>query len=242
MAGRKRSIRQSNSMYKVKVFCFSKQYETSKKTGPIARSGHRLVCNERSMYAIGGYNPIAPTSFTDNLERRPATHTVFHEIWRFDFDTKEWTKVESKNMSTELASCATAMSGNLMFLYGGTSFPFGNRINEEVSVCNLFSSNAVIEFNQIDIEGSTKPPKQYGQSMVVSGRYLYTVGGTDGYVYSMDVYRLDLRTRVWEKLTRTDGEGPRPRYRHEVVAYENYLIVLGGGTSEEAFDFLVSYR
>lgn len=239
MPGKKRAVLQSSSTYKVKVFCFSKQYDTSRKTGPIPRSGHRIVCNDRSMFAIGGYNPNVPLRNLDNSERRQSVHTVFQEIWRFDFDTKTWMKLESRNMTGELASCGTAISGNLLFLHGGTSYPFGQEINEDVFVCNLFTSDSIIEFKQIDIVGSTKPPKQYGQSIVVKGGYLYTVGGTDGHNYSMDVYRLNLRTRKWEKLTKSDGEEPRSRYRHEVVVYKDFLVVLGGGTSEIAFDFKV---
>lgn len=242
LIGKKRGLSSSKSMYRLKIFSFSKSYDTKWDKGPLARSGHRIECNDRSMFAIGGYNPSVAVQnlLGDTLEERA---TVFHEIWRFDFDTNTWTQLDSKNMTSELASCATAMSGNLMFLYGGTGCPFGNKINEDVFACNLFTSDPVKEFKKIDIVGSTKPPKQYGQSIVVSGKYLYTVGGTDGFVYSMDVYRLDLQTRVWEKLTMTiDGEGPPPRYRQEVVLYQDYLIILGGGTSDETFDFEVRTR
>lgn len=33
------------------------------------------------------------------------------------------------------------------------------------------------------------------------GRYVYVCGGTTGFVYNMDLHRLDIHTGVWEHLT-----------------------------------------
>lgn len=51
-------------------------------------------------------------------------------------------------------------------------------------------------------------------------------------------FRLDLITKEWECICicREDiREDPKGRYRHEVAYDDNYLYVLGGGTSETAY-------
>lgn len=83
------------------------------------------------------------------------------------------------------------------------------------------------------------PTAQYGPGIVIHKHYLYTIGGTTGFDYSCDVYRLDLRTKVWENVyicrpeMRDDPEG---RYRHEVVYDGKHIYVLGGGTSNSVYD------
>lgn len=54
------------------------------------------------------------------------------------------------------------------------------------------------------------------------------------------IYRLDLSTLVWEPLfvgTGQEGE-PSGRYRHEIARVGNKLCILGGGTSEWAFELM----
>ena len=50
---------------------------------------------------------------------------------------------------------------------------------------------------------------------------LYTVGGTTGYSYSIDVYKLDLMTFEWEALFIANGsdDAPAPRYAVD-LSYE----------------------
>ena len=39
------------------------------------------------------------------------------------------------------------------------------------------------------------------QAVCMSEDYLYVVGGTTGFQYSIDVHRLDLEHRTWEQLS-----------------------------------------
>lgn len=73
---------------------------------------------------------------------------------------------------------------------------------------------------------------------------MYTVGGTTGYEYNCDIYRIDLRTRVWERVyicTGVDQSEPKGRYRHELAYDGQRIYVFGGGTSHTAFGFKVYY-
>ena len=99
-------------------------------------------------------------------------------------------------------------------------------------------------------EGRTSlPPPLYGQAVITDqqGR-LYTVGGTSGFTYFMDVHMLDFKLSPprWSCLYRLSGVSgePEPRYRHELCLWEDQLIVLGGGTSFSAdtFQFLPTFN
>ena len=48
--------------------------------------------------------------------------------------------------------------------------------------------------------------------MTLVDRYIYTIGGTTGFEYNMDIHRFDLTTCNWE-LVKADGKYiPDPRY------------------------------
>lgn len=239
MTGKKRKLSsKSDKMYRLQVYKFTKLYATEDNDGPKARSGHRIICKNSSLYSIGGYNP-AVQPHTDDV---PGEDCLFREVWRFDFITRTWKELNFEMLPKELASSAAYLVGNVLFLYGGTGIPFGVRFNDKVYVCKLEDFNSTLLFNPLDTTGENCPKEQYGQSIAVNGTYLYTVGGTDGFKYSMDVYRLNLKTNVWDKLFDQD-EGhdcPMPRYRHEVIYYKDHLYVLGGGTSSQAYSLKVS--
>lgn len=51
--------------------------------------------------------------------------------------------------------------------------------------------------------------------------------------------RLDLVTKVWEIVhicRASNMDDPKGRYRHEIAYDDHYIYVLGGGTSEVAYD------
>ena len=47
--------------------------------------------------------------------------------------------------------------------------------------------------------------------MTLVDRYIYTVGGTTGFVYNMDVHRFDLTTCTWELVEPKSQYVPEPR-------------------------------
>lgn len=87
-----------------------------------------------------------------------------------------------------------------------------------------------MKFEKLEVSGEIPMPL-YGQGVVMDGKFIYSIGGTSGHVYEMDVHRLDLTTRKWELLHRSQGDylEPEPRYRHEVVFYKNRIYIFGGG-------------
>ena len=94
------------------------------------------------------------------------------------------------------------------------------------------------------------PRPLYGQAIAVvndpkNGPQLYTIGGTSGFDYYIDVDRLVFRHRRWEACYRSQhdynrlsGNDPDPRYRHELAVRHGVIYLLGGGTSFLVHDFV----
>lgn len=71
-------------------------------------------------------------------------------------------------------------------LYGGTGFPFGVNCSNRLYVCKPGSKPN--EMTEIAVKGDL-PPAQYGQTILYHDGFLYTIGGTEGFDYTCDVYR-----------------------------------------------------
>ncbi|CAH2241215.1 jg3280 [Pararge aegeria aegeria] len=140
-------------------------------------------------------------------------------------------------MPEELASNAMCMNGRYLMIYGGTGAPFGNKCSNDVITWRTSECDAKLQV--LNVTG-TRPPGQYGQSILCHNGAFYTVGGTNGYAYNCDIYRLDLRTMSWEPVFVGTGQEDEPigRYRHEVARVGNKLYIIGGGTGDWAFELM----
>lgn len=204
---------------------------------PRPRSGHRIACDDVNVYCFGGYNPSLPLT---NIPRDNPTWSperpLFKELWSFSITSRKWKQHKVvENMPEELASNAMCMNGRYLMIFGGTGAPFGNRCSNDVIVWRARPGNAKLQI--LDVTGM-KPPGQYGQAILCYDGHFYTIGGTNGFAYNCDIYRLDLRTMTWEPVfvgTGQEGE-PLGRYRHEVARHGAKLYIIGGGTGEWAFE------
>ncbi|XP_055686745.1 kelch domain-containing protein 10 homolog [Lutzomyia longipalpis] len=197
---------------------------------PKPRSGHRIVCTERSIYCFGGFNPNIPSN-TGVIR----DVSLFQELWRYDTLSREWELIfgPGEEMPEELASHAMLMLGNSILIFGGTCYPFGTRCSNKLHIFNTISKKLAT----VETRG-TPPQEMYGQAMVVHEEYLYVIGGTTGYDYSCDVHRLNLMTHEWELVYHCDENNerdPSGRYRHELAYDGEKIYILGGGTSSVAF-------
>ncbi|KAK7007729.1 Kelch domain-containing protein 10 [Halocaridina rubra] len=199
---------------------------------PMPRSGHRIVCYGMSFYSFGGYNPkISSDDYLDEIWHR--TQPLFQELWKFNIVSNTWTRIEGLgSMPEELASHSAVQVGPNMLVFGGTGMPFGDSSSDSLYMCHLPTGR----WQKVLTYGS-KPLPMYGQGVCVSDGKLYVVGGTTGYLYSIDVHCLDLTTRVWDQLSakvRNMMSNPEERYRHEIVEHGSCLYVFGGGRSRAA--------
>lgn len=200
---------------------------------PVPRSGHRVIASDGYLFSLGGYNPKAA-----RIAARHGRCLLFQELWSYNFATKRWKLLmdnDTKNMPQELASNALVIHNNLLISHGGTGYPFGECCSND---CHIFATGQNKRVFRLTVEGDL-PTAQYGPGIVIHDNYLYTIGGTTGFDYSCDVYRLNLRTKVWENVYNCRPEmrdDPEGRYRHEVVYDGNHIFILGGGTSMTVYD------
>ncbi|GCB61396.1 hypothetical protein scyTo_0014327 [Scyliorhinus torazame] len=192
---------------------------------PPARSGHRCVADNSSLYVFGGYNPDYEESGGPGNEDYP----LFRELWRYHFASGTWQQVGTEGfMPRELASMSVVLHGNNLLVFGGTGVPFGESSGNDVHVCNVNYKRWAL----LNCRGK-KPNRIYGQAMVIINGYLYIFGGTTGYVYNTDLHRLDLTAREWIQLKPNNppSDLPEERYRHEIAHDGQRIYILGGGTS-----------
>lgn len=207
---------------------------------PKPRSGHRIVTDdEGNVYSYGGYNPNIdddPDLMDDEdwLETKP----LFKELWKFNISNKKWIKLKTSGEApVHLASHCVVLVDRYLFVFGGTGCPFGFNSSNKLYVCNLDT----LKWNLIKAHGDI-PQEQYGQAMVYDHHEncLYVVGGTNGYIYSIDIHQFDFDKMEWKILFKKSptkyNAWPLERYRHEMALYSNKLFIIGGGTAQECYD------
>lgn len=116
---------------------------------PEARSGHRMVYLDGSLYTFGGYNP-RPTS-PDQMEQEGFEGRIFKELWRFDLASSTWTKIPivgdcpQGTGASYAASLIYDRSLPKMLIYGGTVAPFGHRSSRSMHLLCLETFRCLIE-------------------------------------------------------------------------------------------------
>jgi len=231
-------------LYQFKICNFQEIFSyTGDKPKP--RSGHRIVHYKGKIYSFGGYNPAIAQDDPELQDDQfwIESHPLFKELWELNLTTGQWTKCQMKGEIPEQLASHTAVTHPLdpgiMLIYGGTGAPFGLTTSNTVVACQLDTQ----QFRKIVTqEGEGHPMPLYGQAVVTDKKGLfYTVGGTSGFHYFMDVNMLDLSSSppTWSSLYQLSGvrDEPEPRYRHELCLWKNKLFVLGGGTSFSADRF-----
>jgi N-acetylneuraminic acid mutarotase len=180
---------------------------------PIPRSGHRMIYFEGHLYSFGGFNPKLINGEFSNDEESDSSeyYPLFMELWQFNTATRRWRKIPITGEVPEQLASHTALfvtrPKRKLLVYGGTGMPFGQTASNMVYLCDLSNSytweKVVVTKNEVaPTVGNHFPKKLYGQAITLSenGRFLYTIGGTSGFQYFMDVHRLDMETNSWEQL------------------------------------------
>lgn len=143
----------------------------------------------------------------------------------------------------ELASSAMLMYGKMLVIFGGTSYPFGLRCSNTITLVNPNERRFRIQELKTSNDEATQPPKHYGMSIACQDNYLYTLGGTQGFNYTADLFRLNFNTKKWELLAKSRPEidpiEPIGRYRHEIAIDSRYVYIFGGGTADQVFDLKI---
>lgn len=130
-----------------------------------------------------------------NFQEDNDAHNLYKEILCFNFVSKKWKLINDDNnlddeCPDELASSAMLMYGKTLVVFGGTSYPFGMRCSNRVTLISVNSDDSYrIQELRTRNDERESPPGQYGMSIVCKDDKLYTVGGTQGFDYTADIYR-----------------------------------------------------
>lgn len=170
---------------------------------------------------------------------------MLKELWKFNPFVRVWTKISvTGSPPKQLASHSVVILGNQLLVYGGTAYPFGQNSSNRIYTCDLTSGKwkQMHHTNRADDNIDDLPPRQYGQAVVLdeANYHFYSIGGTTGHEYSIDVHRFDLLTKrwtcLWKKSTAVGGDVfPEERYRHECVLFDKKIFAFGGGTDHVVF-------
>lgn len=197
--------------------------------GPDARSGHRIVIDDSNIYSYGGYNPSPSSTITD--PRDMAEFPLFRELWKFNLTSNIWNRLDmTGSVPKECVSYACILVNKKLFVIGGTGFPFAE-VRSNVLYC---FDLAILHWSVAPCKG-TLPGKVYGHSLLHINGYIFLFGGTTGFFYNNEMYKLNLHSLTWQLISQPSSDGqtaPSPRYRQEMIAYGNLLYLFGGGTSE----------
>ncbi|CAF2833928.1 unnamed protein product [Rotaria sp. Silwood2] len=189
---------------------------------PHPRSGHRAIATASDFWIWGGYYPPG------NLQQQ----CMFNELWRFNYALRQWTleTTTGDRPNLTLASHSMCLYRNVVLVYGGTGFPFGQNVSNELFILDLKRRHWTrCEFlNQ-------QPEGVYGASMIVKNDHLYILCGTNRWNYNTNVYDVHLPTLVCTQIGYTFDEiedfTENGRYRQEVYLYDNKIFLFGGGGS-----------
>lgn len=208
------------------------------KNWPRPRSGHRVACDDVNLYCFGGYNPNSQSETDQDNVPDTELSPLFREFWSFCFATQKWRLHNLQDsIPEELASNAMLMTGNVIMIFGGTGFPFGERCSNNLYVYHIKERTGKLQL--VSTSGQL-PPGQYGQAVLCHDGNFYTIGGTNGFTYSCDVHKLDFRSLVWEPVYIASGNrdvDPPGRYRHELAFDGRDVFILGGGTAHLNYEF-----
>ncbi|KAK3603759.1 hypothetical protein CHS0354_023375 [Potamilus streckersoni] len=109
----------------------SPKKKVSDETLPTRRSGHCTTSDESDLYLFGGFCPRDERNGV--MENR-----VFAELWKFNFATEKWTQIESTDTPNTCASSCITIQNKQLFVYGGTSYPFGHIMSNTIRTLKIW--------------------------------------------------------------------------------------------------------
>ena len=175
-----------------------------------ARSGHTAVMLQFRIYVFGGFTG----------------EECLDDLFVFDTEENEWKRLEPEGRVPAPRASHSACSDDCeycFYVFGGSGIQFGKQnYNDLYSYYPRENT-----FYGLETSGQG-PPASYGHSLSYYKNALYVFGGTEGFEYFKSLFRLDLVTKVWQKVP-TNGAEPEPRYKHQAVPTDRgSLIILGG--------------
>jgi len=201
-----------------------------------ARAYFQAVSKGDYMYIIGGQNfNIVENPGIPDLPPLFAQSDFFNDVWRSE-DGVNWTNMTEDAGWDGRAGLSAVVFNDEIYVMGGS-------VNDDSSITP--NGPARIYFNDVwksgdganwELVTENAPwPARAGGIAVVKGKYMYMVGGEDGFIcnpetprcppYYNDVWRTK-NGYEWELITESASWPARPG--HQVVVAENKLVLFGG--------------
>lgn len=187
---------------------------------PSPRSGNSAAVWDSAMFVFGG--------------RDGTNH--FDDIYELKLTTRRWQKVEPLS---EVRCPARYRHSSVV--HNGKMFVFGGEIGGEGGHCyhDLYEFNFQRKtWKLVKTTGEHPPPRSAHSAIIhldaAGTPFLMIYGGRnkDKSQYFRDMYKCNLNTKVWTRITGSTGETPPATYDHASTCYRNSLYVWGGYGSE----------
>jgi hypothetical protein len=159
----------------------------------------------------------------------------------FDCKTHEWIYLRDIGLPGMCQSSPGTARGVLCF--DGQTYIFGGTMG-------VHYSNAILRFNARSCTWSKvvttghRPTPRYKHASVIVGDYMYVIGGGSFYpkTVCIEVYRLNMRTFIWEMMGRTP-RSPLARIAHSCVSDgADRIFMFGGRNKKRVFGGLDVYH
>ena len=142
------------------------------------------------------------------------SYDLFGDVWAFDFDAEDWTKLKGQGGPDPRFDHGGAVIDGKFYVHGGNTSDNGANLvpNDETWAFDLASES----WSQVST--TNDPPPRLYHAVATDGKKLYVYGGGDESAlfstsFKSDLWALDLASGAWTELATaatapTAGSGP----------------------------------
>ncbi|KAM6984969.1 kelch domain-containing protein 3 [Aplochiton taeniatus] len=180
---------------------------------------HTMVAHQGFLYVFGGmiecaYNPL----------KTP--------LWVFDIVKQKWMHWHSKRSLSQMPGNRKGHSavvfGSAMYIYGGYIDMRGS--SQEFWMLT-FDTMVWSPLGSGQSEVGPSPGPRHSHSAMTHKDNMYLFGGLRGLREQRDLWRWSSTTHTWSCLKATSRSGPSKLLGHSAVAYQDSMLLFGGGES-----------
>jgi len=188
------------------------------------RSALTVVVWKDKLFTFGGWNGFSKTWFND--------------VYKFDFATKVWSKVNAQGTIPPQRTSHTAVVWqNKMYTFGGFS---GERYLNDLFQFDLETETWTDITNQ---SAGERPQPRSRFCAAVHRDTMYILGGWNKVGYFADLFTYNFVTKTWCKLGNSNFQVPSIS-QYSMAVHEDFLYLFGGFCSrkQECMNSLYSYK
>ena len=153
---------------------------------------------------------------------------------------ESWRKIKDELLMKRDGGCGAVFEGK-MYVWGGQSYEeeededYDEVVRTPIDLPRDDDEDKVIDVydvkNRVWWQHPTRgdvPRVGLGSKLCVVEAKLYLYGGWNDYNFNSDLFRLDLSSFIWEKVSPKSNIKPTPVYLTSAVVYKNSICTFGG--------------